>query len=66
MINRQLQYAIFHSATQQQQMSVLTVLRNSTQDHPISVTLTSALRTGESLERKISVRKGLFHIIARI
>jgi ribosome-associated toxin RatA of RatAB toxin-antitoxin module len=29
-------------------------------------TLTSALYTGESLQRKMSVRKRLFHIIARI
>ena len=66
MINRQLKYAIFHSTTQRQQMLVLTVLCNSTQDRPLNVTLSSALHTGESLERKMSVRKRLFHIIARI
>ena len=40
------------STTQKQQMSLLTVLLNSTQDHPLRITLTSALHTGEVCSRK--------------
>jgi hypothetical protein len=40
------------STTQKQQMSLLTVLLNSTQDHPLRIMLPSALHTGEVCSRK--------------